>query len=40
MPLPKQFLEELPDKTNEQLYFMLGNAEDYMPEALEAAKAE
>ncbi len=40
MPLPKTFLEELPDKTDEQLYFMLGNTEDYMPEALEAAKAE
>ena len=40
MPLPQDFLEELPDKTDEQLYFMLGNGEDYMPEALEAAKAE
>lgn len=40
MPLPKQFLEELPDKTDQQLYFMLGNADDYMPETLEAAKAE
>jgi hypothetical protein len=40
MPLPKNFLEELPEKTDEQLYFMLGNGDDYMPEALEAAKAE
>ena len=40
MPLPKQFLEELPNKTDQQLYFMLGNADDYVPEALEAAKAE
>lgn len=40
MPLPKEFLEELPKKTNDQLYFMLGNADDYTPEALEAAKTE
>ena len=40
MPLPKQFLEELPDKTDQQLYYMLANSDDYMPEALEAARAE
>src|SRR6185369_2025053 len=40
MPLPQQFLKELPEKTDEQLYDMLGHADDYMPEALEAARTE
>ena len=40
MPLPKQFLEQLPHETDVGLYLMLGNPDDYTPEALEAAKAE
>jgi hypothetical protein len=40
MQLPSAFLAELPQRTNEELYDMLAHADDYLPEALEAARAE
>ena len=40
MPLPPEFLTQLPTKTDEELYEMLGQADDYLPEAIEAAREE
>jgi phosphotransferase system glucose/maltose/N-acetylglucosamine-specific IIC component len=40
MSLPKDFLEQLPLKTDTELYDMLAHQEDYLPEALTAAKDE
>jgi len=40
MPLPKDFWEQLPLKTDAELYDMLAHREDYLPEALAAAKDE
>jgi hypothetical protein len=40
MTLPKDFWEQLPLKTDAELYGMLAHQEDYLPEALSAAKAE
>jgi hypothetical protein len=40
MKLPKDFLEQLPLKSNADLYDILAHQEDYLPEALAAAKDE
>ena len=40
MTLPKDFWEQLPLKTDAELYDMLAHQEDYFPEALAAAKDE
>ena len=40
MPLPKDFWEQLPLKTDAELYDMLAHQEDYLVEAVAAAKDE
>jgi len=40
MTLPRDFWEQLPLKTDAELYDMLAHQEDYVPEALLAAKNE
>ncbi len=40
MPLPPEFEQTLSAKTNEQLFEMLANADDYTPEALAAGRIE
>jgi phosphotransferase system glucose/maltose/N-acetylglucosamine-specific IIC component len=40
MTLPQDFWEQLPLKTDAELYDMLANQEDYSPEALAAAQDE
>jgi hypothetical protein len=40
MSLPPDFWETLPQKTDIDLYDMLARADDYLPEALAAAKEE
>ena len=40
MTLPKDFWEQLPLKTDAELYDMVAHQEDYLPEALAAAKDE
>lgn len=40
MSLPQDFWEQLPERTDEELYGMLAHPDDYRPEALEAAKEE
>jgi hypothetical protein len=40
MPLPQEFWEQLPQKTDVELYEILGQQDDYLPEALAAAKEE
>jgi len=40
MSLPKDFWEKLPLKTDAELYDMLAHQDDYLPEALAAAKDE
>jgi hypothetical protein len=40
MKLPSDFWEQLPHKTNAELYDMLAHEGDYLPEALAAAKEE
>ena len=40
MTLPKDFWGQLPLKTDGELYDMLAHADDYLPEALAAAKDE
>ena len=40
MSLPKDFLEQLPLKTEAELYDLLAHQEDYLPEAVAAAKKE
>jgi hypothetical protein len=40
MSLPKDFWEQLPLKSDSELFAMLTQQEDYLPEALAAAKAE
>lgn len=40
MPLPKEFWEALPLKSDTELYEMLAHEDDYRPEALDAARAE
>ena len=40
MTLPKDFWEQLPLKTDAELYDMQAHQEDYLPEALAAAKDE
>jgi predicted RND superfamily exporter protein len=40
MPLPKGFYEKLPSRSDNELFEMLTNSEDYIPEALEAATKE
>ena len=40
MALPKEFWEELPQKSDAELYDILAHEEDYLPEALAAAKEE
>ena len=40
MPLPHDFEKTLTEKTDEQLYDMLAHADDYLPDALAAARSE
>ena len=40
MSLPEDFWEQLPRKTDAELYDMLVHQDDYLPEALAAAKEE
>ncbi len=40
MTLPKEFWEQLPLKTDAELHDMLAHQDDYLPEALAAAKDE
>jgi hypothetical protein len=40
MPLPKDFWEQLPQKADGDLYEMLAHQDDYLPEALDAAREE
>src|SRR5690349_15271519 len=40
LPLPKTFWEQLPRKTDLELYEVLRQRGDYLPEALAAVKAE
>ncbi len=40
MPLPTEFWEELPQKTDAELYDIIAHKGDYLPEALEAAAEE
>jgi hypothetical protein len=40
MPLPKDFSEQLPLRTDEDLFGALARQEDYLPEALAAIRAE
>ena len=40
MSLPRAFWEQLPLKTDAELYDMLAHQDDYQPEALTAAKEE
>lgn len=40
MPLPKEFWIKLPQRREEELYEMFSNPDDYLPEALDAAKEE
>ena len=40
MTLPKDFWDQLPLKTDAELYDMLAHQEDYLPQALAAAKNE
>jgi hypothetical protein len=40
MALPKDFANQLSLKSDTEVYDILAHAEDYLPEALEAAKAE
>jgi hypothetical protein len=40
MSLPKDLWEQLPHKTDAELYDMLAHPDDYLPEALAAAKNE
>jgi hypothetical protein len=40
MSLPKGFVEQLPLKADADLYDMLAHQEDYLPEALTAAKEQ
>ena len=40
MTLPSEFWEQLPLMTDAELYDMLAHPEDYLPEALSAAKVE
>jgi hypothetical protein len=40
MSLPKDFGEQLPRKTDQELYDLLAHPDDYLPEALEAARGE
>jgi hypothetical protein len=40
MSLPKDFLEQLPLKTDSELYDMLAHQDDYLPQATAAAKDE
>jgi hypothetical protein len=40
MPLPPDFLKQLPERTDADLYEMLANRDDYLPEALDAAREE
>jgi hypothetical protein len=40
MSIPDEFYNQLPQRTDEQLYDMLAQSADYLPEALEAARRE
>lgn len=40
MLLPHEFLKHLPDRSNQELFDLLSHEEEYLPEALQAAKAE
>jgi hypothetical protein len=40
MSLPKEFWEQLPEKTDGELYDMLAHQADYLPEALDATRDE
>ena len=40
MSLPKDFWEQLPQKSDGDLYDMLAHQDDYLPEALAAAREE
>jgi hypothetical protein len=40
MSLPKDFCEQLPAKSDAELYEILANKQDYLPEALAAAQQE
>ena len=40
MSLPKDFLQQLPLKTDAELYDLLAHPDDYLPEAVAAAKDE
>jgi len=40
MPLPQDFWQQLPLKTDVELYDMLDHQEDWLPEALAAAREE
>jgi len=35
MPLPTEFAQKLPQRSDKELYEALAHAEDYLPEALE-----
>jgi hypothetical protein len=40
MTLPPDFQKQLPEKTDADLYEMLAHHDDYLPEAIDAAKEE
>src|SRR5262245_46577094 len=40
MPLPAEFFEQLPSRSDAELYDILGHEGDYLPEAVAAAKEE
>jgi len=40
MPLPQAFFKDLPEKSDEQLYDILGHLDNYVPEAIEAVRGE
>jgi hypothetical protein len=40
MTLPRDFWEQLPEKTDAELYDIIAHPEDYLPEALAAARDE
>jgi hypothetical protein len=40
MPLPPDFQKQLPEKSDAELYEILAHRDDYLPEALDAARKE
>jgi hypothetical protein len=40
MPLPQEFWDQLPEKSDKDLYDILAHGQDYLPEALAAVKEE